>query len=199
VAECTSSLSKTSFPGCQRGVFPKPHPAAGKLLGTPLGTFSATNVHGALVQSRCGVWTATLSPQWGQRPATVPKRCHTRGLKSTFSDPCASLWDAVAEKSALCENPITHYVLHSFCMSWRVPLHPQSGLGNAMCTRSFLLESPLPTSGAKVTPKVAPRVPKGTTRAPTDTPGTRKTHQKINLRPHLVCTAAREAPWGTRQ
>ena len=103
----------------------------------------------------------TSSPPWDHGPATVPKRCHKKTIKVIFSDPCASLWGVVAKKTSLCENPIIYYVLASFCVSWRVVFHPQNGLGDAMCTRSFLFESPLPTSGAKVTPKVAPRSPQG--------------------------------------
>ena len=132
--------------------------------GPPLGTFSAVKIHGAPVKLRCGLSVETSSPQWGQRPATVPKRCHKRNLKATFSDPCASFWAAVANKSALCENPIICNVLASFCVSWRVPFHPQNGLGNAMCTRSFLFEFPLPTSGAKMTPRSPQGRPKGAQR-----------------------------------
>ena len=170
---------------------------AGKLLGTPLGTFSATTVHGAPVQSRCGVSTATLIPQWGQRPATVPTKCHKRNLKATFSDPCASLWGVVANKSALCENLIIYNVLNTFCGSWRVPFHAQNGLENAMCTRRFLFESPLPTSGAKVTPKVAPRRAQGSPKGPRGRqktpPRHLKTIKKSACDPTWSSKAAREA------
>ena len=61
----------------------------------------------------------TSSPKWGQSPARIPKRCHARGLKATFLDPSASLWDAVAKICVFCANPLIYYVLSSFC--WRVP------------------------------------------------------------------------------
>ena len=152
VPECMFFLCKTSsrgpkilFSHSARSATPLP-PAF--FLGPSWASFSIVKVHGAPGNSRCGVSVETSSPKWGQRPATVPKRCH-KSLKATFSDPGASLWAAVAKKSALCENPIIYNVLTSFCVSWRVPVHPRNGLGNAMCTRSLLFETPLPTSGVK--------------------------------------------------
>ena len=128
----------------------------------------------------------------------MPTKCHKRNLKATCSNPCASLWAAVAKKSALCENPIIYYVLASFCVSWRVSFHPRNGLGDAMCTRSFLFESPLPTSGAKVTPKVAPRraqgCPKGSQGRQKTPPGHLKTIKKSTCDPTWSSKAAREAP-----
>jgi hypothetical protein len=85
-------------------------PAAAVFWGTPLGMYSGVQPHGAFVKSLCGVSMETWSPQWGQGFATVPKRCHKRGLKATFPNPCASLWIAVAKKNAPCENPIIYNV-----------------------------------------------------------------------------------------
>ena len=107
-----------------------------------------------------------FEPKVGPNTCHGAKRGHERGATATFSDPCASLWAAVAKKSAICESHVIYYVLTSFYVSWRVPFHPQNGLGNAMCTRSFLFESPLPTSGAKVMPKVAPRQAQGRPKGP---------------------------------
>ena len=115
VPECTFSHTNQST------VFPQPHGGAAPLpqtsfWGSPWARFSIVTIHGAPVKSRCGVSVETSSPQWDQRPATVPKKCHKSNLTATFSDPCASLWGAVAKKSALCENIMFTMVdPHSAC------------------------------------------------------------------------------------
>ena len=43
----------------------------------------------------------------------------------------------------------------------------------------------MPTFGAKVTPKVAPRQPKGPKRSPKASPGTPKNHAKVAFRPEV--------------
>jgi hypothetical protein len=119
-AECTLSLVETTPRGakvvCPLG------PTSGGLTppihfwGPPWGCFSAVKIYGEPVQSPCGLSVETSSPQWGQRLATVPKRCHKIGLKASLSDPCASLWAAVAKKSALCGNIMYHVLTSSFVL-----------------------------------------------------------------------------------
>ena len=164
--------------------------------------FSAVHVDGALAKSRCRLSMETSSPPWDHGPATVPKRCHKRNLKATFSNPCASLWAAVAKKSALCGNHSIYNVLNTFCASWRVPFHTQMDSRMQCAPEGFflsLLFQLLVQSDAQGRPKAGPRVPKGTTRTTKDTPETSKNQQKISLRSHLVIQGRPGGSRGTPQ
>jgi hypothetical protein len=148
--------------------------------------------------SHGAVFGGNFEPTVGPKTRHSAEKVAQKKFQSLFFGPLCAVWAAVAKKNALCEKPIIYDVLTSFYVSWHVPFHPQNGLGNAMCTRSFLFESPLPASGAKVTPKVAPRQaqrrPKGPQGRQKTPPGHPKTIKKSTCDPTWSSTAAREAP-----
>jgi hypothetical protein len=189
-------------PGCQRSVFSKPHEcracAADGHLGTPLGTLFGCKV------SRCAS-TVTVQRLTGNFAPTVwpktrqgPQKFTQWPPKALFSEPAASLLPAVARKSALCENMNIYFGLHTFYGSVPLLFRTHNRLGNAVCTRSCLFQSSMTTSGATVTPKVAPRqaqgIPKGPPGPQKPSPGHLKTIKKSTCDPTWAPKGAREAP-----
>jgi hypothetical protein len=184
--------TRKPLPGCQRAAFSKPHEGQGLcrrfFFGAPCGTlFRLQSVtvrlysHGAVSErTRCHHRGVKDTPRFQKVPHSSPK--------APFSEPRASLLGAVATKSALCRNISIYFGLASLYASRPLPFRPQNRLGNAMCTRSFLFHSFMPTCGAKVMPRSPQGRPKGSQRdrkEPKSHPGTPKNHQKIDLGPHL--------------
>ena len=158
----------------------------------------AVRIHDAPVKVTVRGLSGNFEPKVGPKTRHGAQKVSQKMSKSNFFEPLCVALGCRCKKNYTLRVPHYIYVLASFRVSWRVPFHPQNGVGNSMCTRSFLFASPLPTSGAKVTPKVAPRQAQGCAKGPQGRqktpPGHLKAIKKSTCDPTWSSKAAREAP-----